>query len=286
MKNLIYLTLLFCLFSTTVEAQGIFKELLEERMEEKNKPAATQSAQMGTTGVSASASSSNQNFVNIRNRWKGSFIHVEYGDVEASSLGKNGWHSGQWTFELGKDGYKMIKNRWKNSYLRSNNGKLEASSSVGPGSQSAHWSIIRVSGTNFYKLQNRLTKTFLHTENGKIALGAIEEGWHSAQWENATVKADVPVNYDGPRAMMYFRYTDQVQGGGGLNLKVGSQIIVLPNQTVKNAHGISFDPNKPRICGMKFTIASMSPMRFTEPFPENMRDTNNNSFAFEVVQVK
>ncbi len=85
---------------------------------------------------------------------------------------------------------------------------------------------------------------------------------------------------------MYFRYTDQVQGGRDLNLRVGSQIKVLPNQTVKSSPGISFDPNNPKICGKIFTIASLNPLRFIEPFPENMRNTNNSNFSFRVVKIR
>ncbi len=290
MKNIIILVLTLCFFAQQVEAQSLMDRVSKSKKESQNTAPANSTranANVGNTASSVTSNNGNETFVNIQNRWKGTFLHKEYGPVEVSSLRKNSWHSAQWAVVQGKDGYKMLKNRIDNSYLVSKDGKLETSVSVGPGSQSAHWKIIPVAGTRCYKLQNRLSNTFLHNENGKIELGPIQDGWHSAQWRNQFAKADVAVSYEGPRAMMYFRYTDQVQGGGGLDLKVGSEIIVLPNQTVRNAHGISFNPNKPRICGMKFTVAEISPyIKFTEPFPENMRDTNNNSFAFEVVQVK
>ncbi len=203
MKNIIYIALLLCFCISAIDAQSLMDRVAKTK-EQTNKPTQTQTTTAGTTFGAATAGTSSsynyQNFVNIKNRWKGNFINVENGPVETSSLGKNSWHSAQWTFEQGKDGYKMIKNRWKNSYLKATNGKLENSNAVGLGSHSAHWKIIPVSGTRYYKIQNRLTKTFLHTENGNIELGAIQDGWHSAQWENSSVKSDVPVNYDETRA--------------------------------------------------------------------------------------
>ena len=121
-------------------------------------------------------------------------------------------------------------------------------------------------------------------------MGQIESGWHSGKWEKTVIpffEIDENVKSIYQKTdLMYFRYTDQVQGGRSLNLKIGSQIKVLPNQTVKSSPGISFDPNNPKICGKIFTVASMNPMKFTEPFPENMRNTQNGSFTFKVVQLK
>lgn len=113
---------------------------------------------------------------------------------------------------------------------------------------------------------------------------------------------DPAANY--PDAVdMYFRYTDQVQEfGKSLNLKVGDRIKVLEGQTISESFlnkkldeyngkvyygktGLSFDPNNPKICGKIFTVASTSPLKFTEEFPENMRNGFNSSFKFKVIKL-
>ena len=101
---------------------------------------------------------------------------------------------------------------------------------------------------------------------------------------------------------MYFRYTDQVQGGRALSLAVGDRIKVLPGQTISDSFlnrkldtyngkiyygktGISFDPKNPKICGKIFTVASTNPIKFQEKFPENMRNGFNSSFSFKVIKL-
>lgn len=101
---------------------------------------------------------------------------------------------------------------------------------------------------------------------------------------------------------MHFRYTDQVQGGRSLNLKVGDRIMVVPGQVVSDTFlnrkldvyngkiyygktGLSFDPKNPKICGEIFTVASTNPIKFTEEFPENMRNGFNSSFTFKVIKL-
>jgi len=294
MKNTVIIITCILFGSVTINAQSLM-DRVNKTKQEANKPVQTQPTQTqnqySQLPPPSSYNSASSGFVNLRNRWKGTYVHIEYGNVNDTKLGRSDWHSAQWSFQnvAGEPTYVLIKNKWKQSYLNAKNNYLQSSNDVGPGSHSAHWQIIPVPGTNFFKIKNRLHGNYLHNENGSISLGDISPGWHSAQWEKTTVGSgavDVSVTTYENAEMMYFRYTDQVQGGRGLNLAVGSQIKVLPNQKIKVSPGLSFDPNNPKICGKVFTVASLNPLRFTEPFPENMRNRNNSSFALKVVKLK
>ncbi len=57
------------------------------------------------------------NYVRIKNRWKGTYLHLENGpEVQCSEI-QPGWHSAQWLINPGPGGGHIIKNRWKNTYL-------------------------------------------------------------------------------------------------------------------------------------------------------------------------
>lgn len=44
------------------------------------------------------------------------------------------------------------------------------------------WSIEYVGYGNYFRIKNRLFGTYLHTQNGPLTAGNIEEGWWSAMW--------------------------------------------------------------------------------------------------------
>jgi len=57
------------------------------------------------------------NFVNIVNRWKGTYLNIEHGHLSADPDAA-GWYSAQWQIEdIPSSLFSAIKNRWKNAYL-------------------------------------------------------------------------------------------------------------------------------------------------------------------------
>ncbi len=117
-------------------------------------------------------------------------------------------------------------------------------------------------------------------------------------------KVSEAVTDKGKVGYMYFRYTDQVTYGRDFSpndFKVGTRIKVLPNQKIDQSFlnkmlgtsqgktyygktGLSFDANNPKICGRTFTVKERGRnLKFTQPFPENMRNSYNSSFKLKVV---
>ena len=82
----------------------------------------------------------------------------------------------------------QLKNRWKKDgkttyYLHNQNGKLEAGAII-QGWWSAQWKLVKVGGTNFYRIQNRWKPNeYIHTQGPQLASGAIDNNWWSAQWD-------------------------------------------------------------------------------------------------------
>ena len=115
----------------------------------------------------------------------------------------------------------------------------------------------------------------------------------------------------GIRGIMHFRYKDQVTYAEDFKtarLRAGDRVYVIPGQSVKDEFlnkrmgedrkgttyfgktGITFDPKAPKVCGRTFRVASVDEEKrsitFTEPFPDNISNAWNNSFAFEVILVR
>lgn len=115
---------------------------------------------------------------------------------------------------------------------------------------------------------------------------------------------------EGIRGKMYFRYKDQVTFSEELKearIRAGDRIHVIPGQIISDDFlnrrmgesqgrtyfgktGLKFDPKAPKVCGKTFIVQSVDmndrKIKFTEPFPENMSNDWNNSFAFEVIVVR
>ena len=108
--------------------------------------------------------------------------------------------------------------------------------------------------------------------------------------------------------VMGFRYTEQLSLREGEfyrdDFSAGDMVYVQPNQpalaafldlelgtdegtTYYGRTGLSFDPQNPTILGQLFVIAETEPdLRFTEPYPEKIRNGMNSMVPFNVVLIK
>ncbi len=329
MQNLIKTLIVVLIGFSSVNSFGqSFMDRMKQAQEEKTvEPAQPQKANASTDQQTKmrnpnkprtySQAPKLSRYKNIKNRWQGTYIHNENGHLEDGKLGNQGWHSAQWELVPASDewGYMKIKNRWKGTYLHVENGFLTDGHLGDPGWHSAQWVIEYTSPDSKYvRFKNRWTGTYIHNQTGRLVAGRLgDPGWHSAHWQlvvasedSYTSSTEVAGNdfsaMNRKQADMYFRYTDQVSGGGSLNLKVGDRIQVLPDQTISDSFlnkvveryqgkvyygksGLSFDAKKPKICGKIFTVKSVSPLKFTEEFPEKMRNTSNSNFKFKVIKL-
>jgi len=111
----------------------------------------------------------------------------------------------------------------------------------------------------------------------------------------------------GKAGVLGFRYSDRISLASSTlyreDFAIGDLVYVLPNQpafyefldqelgteggTVYYGRtGLSFDPDDPKILGQVFVVAQTEPsLRFTEPFPEAMRNASNSYLPFEVVLI-
>ena len=64
-------------------------------------------------------------YFRLKNRWKGTYMHIERGKVEVGKIKKQ-WYSAMWKIEADKKrpGYVCLKNRWKGTYLTNWKGVL------------------------------------------------------------------------------------------------------------------------------------------------------------------
>ena len=112
---------------------------------------------------------------------------------------------------------------------------------------------------------------------------------------------------DAGTGILQFRYSDQVSLHMSSfypeDFTVGDLVYVLPDQPAFYAFldqelgtdegtvyygrtGLSFDPEAPKILGQLFVVAQTEPsLRFTEPFPEDMRNASNSYLPFRVVVI-
>ncbi|MFC2095823.1 hypothetical protein ACFLSW_05245 [Candidatus Bipolaricaulota bacterium] len=111
----------------------------------------------------------------------------------------------------------------------------------------------------------------------------------------------------GKVSVVGFRYFDQVSLREGEfyreDFSVGDLVYVQPNQpalaafldlelgtdegtTYYGRTGLSFDPQNPSILGQLFVIAETEPnLRFTEPYPEKIRNSMNSVVPFNIVLI-
>ncbi len=112
----------------------------------------------------------------------------------------------------------------------------------------------------------------------------------------------------GKVGVLGFRYSEQLSLTEGAfdreDFSVGDLVYVLPNQPALSEFlerelgtdedgaayygrtGLSFDPDDSRLLGHLFVIGETeSNLRFTEPFPERIRNSGNSYIPFEVVLI-
>jgi hypothetical protein len=79
------------------------------------------------------------NYVRIKNRFTGAYIHQQNGRLEAGAMQRD-WQSAMWQTEPADDGFYRLKNRKTGDYLNIENGTLEVGKAL-PGWQSAMWKL-------------------------------------------------------------------------------------------------------------------------------------------------
>ncbi len=79
--------------------------------------------------------------VRIKNRWKGTYLHLETGTLTAGSI-QPGWHSARWVMESAGQGLTRFQNVWKGTYLNIQDGALTAGP-IQHGWNSAMWRVKR-----------------------------------------------------------------------------------------------------------------------------------------------
>ena len=81
-------------------------------------------------------------YVRIRNRYRNTYIHIEYGTAEAGPIDVD-WWSAMWSLVPTADGYVRIRNRWKpTEYLQAQNGAL-VSGEVKSDAVGAQWKVVK-----------------------------------------------------------------------------------------------------------------------------------------------
>lgn len=155
--------------------------------------------------------------------------------------------------------------------------------------------------------------TFNNAQFGDPRPGYPKYGFYRLAAANDEVASSIGSDAklpEGIRGKMHFRYKDQVTFSEELKearIRAGDRIHVIPGQTISDDFlnrrmgesqgrtyfgktGLKFDPKAPKICGRTFIVQSVDmndrKIKFTEPFPENMSNDWNNSFAFEVIVVR
>ncbi|MGM0647336.1 MAG: RICIN domain-containing protein [Bacteroidota bacterium] len=135
-------------------------------------------------------------FFRIKNKAKGTYIHIEHGKVEAGDV-KSDWHSAQWEAErVSGTKYFRLKNRWKGTYLNIESGELRCTD-IGKGAYSAMWDMRPMldninwhsTGDNqpvemytLVRIKNRHKTGYLQIEKGPVRSTSVLSGWISARW--------------------------------------------------------------------------------------------------------
>lgn len=120
----------------------------------------------------------------LQNVWQTSqYINIENGVAESTNVPAGYWSS-HWTLEA-VSGTSIVRlvNRWKpEQVLTISNGNLVAASAAKTDTNS-QWELEQpVNGE--YRLRNRAQAgQYIHVENGRLQVGAIQPGWWSARWK-------------------------------------------------------------------------------------------------------
>lgn len=107
-------------------------------------------------------------YVRIKNRWKSTDLHNEFGMLLVGQTTSD-WWSAMWELEpvSGSPGFFRIKNRNGGTYLHNEAGKIDLGK-IQPNWWSAMWQWEPVSGeTQYFRIKNRNTGTYLHNQNQK-----------------------------------------------------------------------------------------------------------------------
>ncbi|QHI36879.1 hypothetical protein IMCC3317_22490 [Kordia antarctica] len=99
--------------------------------------------------------------------------------------------------------------------------------------------------------------------------------------KNTNINAFKPTK-GGRIARVVVRYSDQISVIGE-RPRNGQRIYFFPQQLAKaNTDGISFDAQKPSICGQTFLIRKVLPKIILDKPMPNMRNRVNDNFMFVV----
>ena len=121
----------------------------------------------------------NENFIKIRNTADNSYLNIEGGLLQCSSI-KNDWWSAQWQIMTIKGTrYYRIKNRWKELFLcTDNNGMLCTSETTGD----KLWGVQPVGNTNMYMIQVAGTSNALVNQQGHLLVNPVFGDQQNALW--------------------------------------------------------------------------------------------------------
>lgn len=149
----------------------------------------------------------NDREVRFKNRWKGTYLNIETGQLKASAI-EPGWWSAIWQLEQQKHGDYKIRNKWKNNlFLNVENGRLEATP-VQPNWLSAVWKIKDHNGKIYGSTEYHLPKppsqsvtAYQHCNYGGYAITLPLGRWDIGQLQRKGIRNDdlssmrVPTGY-------------------------------------------------------------------------------------------
>ncbi|PTX58810.1 ricin-type beta-trefoil lectin protein [Kordia periserrulae] len=203
---------------------------------------------------------------------------------------------GHWKFILNDDGLYKIQNKVSKMYLasygRTNVGtRIRQTDTPGAG---ALWRVIRLQGGNVL-LQNKVSLLFIGIESEKNQAELVQARALTLQiiWkpEEVVVNKGLPKNtninafrpkHGGKIAMAYVRNTGEITIEG-VKPRAGQRIFFFHQQlAAASKEGLSFKPERPRICGQTFLIRKVLPkIELNRPMP-NMRNRKKQKFMFVV----
>lgn len=121
-----------------------------------------------------------QQFFQLKNVWKNTFLNVQYGPVTCTDI-DSGWWSAQWqVLPVSGTNYFTIKNRWKNNYI-----SLDPSGAVVITANQVNtslWLIEPIANSTAVRLKNSANNTYLNVETGNLQSTQIWNDAWSAQW--------------------------------------------------------------------------------------------------------
>lgn len=127
---------------------------------------------------------SNDNLLGFKNRFRAdNYIKYQDEELKGGTL-KGHVNSGVWVKEpIDVTHFRLRKAGTTDQYLNTEKGPLECSS-VPKGYHTSHWKLIHVSGTNFYRIENRHRKgQFLNVEKGPLEASNVPANYWTSHWE-------------------------------------------------------------------------------------------------------